>query len=75
MESLDKLNDLIKSCILPELKHDLDSIPIETEHFKTYHENLEIQLPVLYDWIQQPNDFIWNGESSERIKLEVVMII
>lgn len=74
METLGKLNDLIKSCLLPELKHDLDSIPIEREHFKAYHESLELQLPVLYDWIQQSNNLIWNSEASDTVKHEVVAI-
>lgn len=53
MESLQHVLDLIKSCLLPELKQDLDSLPIEKEHFENYNECLQLKLPILYDWIQQ----------------------
>ncbi|XP_037816135.1 uncharacterized protein LOC119606653 [Lucilia sericata] len=73
MDSLDKIKNLLDSCLLPQLKHDLDSIPIEREHFTTYHDCLELQLPLLYDWIQQqPNNFVWTDEEScEGAKLEI----
>lgn len=70
MNSLENLNDLIKSCLLPELKTDLDSIPIEKEHFKAYHECLQLQLPLLYDWIQQRPDV-----EDVGLKQEVVLFI
>ncbi|KAI8115236.1 hypothetical protein CVS40_12515 [Lucilia cuprina] len=71
MDSLDKIKNLLDSCLLPQLQHDLDSIPIEREHFTTYHECLELQLPLLYDWIQQqPNIFVWNDE-EKGAKLEI----
>ncbi|XP_065360861.1 uncharacterized protein LOC135954594 [Calliphora vicina] len=72
MDSLEKISDLLKSCLLPELQLDLDSIPIEREHFKTYHDGLKIQLPLLYDWIQQqPNNLVWNDEATEITKQEI----
>lgn len=72
MDSLDEIKDLIKSCLLPELQKDLDSIPIEKDNFKSYHELLAIQLPLLYDYIQQqPKKFVWSGDPNDRTKQEV----
>lgn len=74
MEPLEHIRDLIKSCFLPELRQDLDSIPIEREHFKNYHECLQLQLPILYDWIQQQqqNNCLEDiGDDGNQIKQEV----
>lgn len=74
MESLEHIRDLIKSCFLSELRQDLDSIPIEREHFKQYHECLQVQLPILYDWIQQQqqNHCLEDiGDVGNQIKQEV----
>lgn len=50
---IEMVKELLQTCLLPQLREDLDSIPIGKEHFKSYHECLQIQLPLLYDWIQQ----------------------
>ncbi|XP_023300482.2 uncharacterized protein LOC111682719 [Lucilia cuprina] len=77
MDLLDKIKNLLDSCLLPQLQHDLDSIPIEREHFTTYHECLELQLPLLYDWIQQqPNIFVWNDEGANlEIKTKLIVLL
>lgn len=64
------IQDLIRSCTLPELKADLDSVPIESQHFKEYRQVLEHQLPNLYDFVQQNETWIW--DSRERENLEVI---
>ncbi|KAM7361238.1 uncharacterized protein ACRADG_010705 [Cochliomyia hominivorax] len=67
MDSLNKIRELINSCLLPQLKYDFDSIPIERDLFKDYHEYLRIQLPLLYDWIQQhPSSFTFAGIASDE---------
>ncbi|XP_011291590.1 uncharacterized protein LOC101888183 [Musca domestica] len=68
--TLSKAQDLIQSCMLPQLREDLDNIPIEPEHFKSYHECLRIQLPLLYDWIEQVKP--WDGcpEKNEEVDLQ-----
>lgn len=71
MDSCENIQALIKSCLLPNLSHDLDSIAIEKEQFKIYHEHLQLQLPILYDWIQQQPDNCLKG--AEKTQLEVVV--
>uniref|UniRef100_A0A1I8QDE9 Uncharacterized protein n=1 Tax=Stomoxys calcitrans TaxID=35570 RepID=A0A1I8QDE9_STOCA len=68
------VNNLIKSSLLPELKQDLDSIPIEKEHFKSYHDCLQVQLAILYDWVQQEQPRLWTitDETNESVNLKEI---
>ncbi|XP_073816554.1 uncharacterized protein isoform X2 [Musca autumnalis] len=73
--SLDKTQDLIQSCMLPELKEDLDNIPIEREHFKSYHECLRIQLPVLYDWVEQAKPWDCQDETNQEVQAKLITLL
>ncbi|XP_075148536.1 uncharacterized protein LOC142222330 [Haematobia irritans] len=74
------VKDLLNSCFLPKLKEDLDNIPIEKGHFKSYHDCLEVQLPILYDWIQQTQPMRWSFldeeyDSVERKEIQANLIL
>lgn len=68
-EHLKYLKDLISSCFLPALKEDLDNMPISSEDFGSYRNVLEIQLPILYDLLQQNRDWIFGREGQESYEV------
>ncbi|XP_028899019.2 uncharacterized protein LOC105216768 isoform X2 [Zeugodacus cucurbitae] len=74
-ENLKYLQELVSSCFLPALKEDLDNVPLNSEHFGSYRQALEIQLPVLYDLLQQNRHWIFSREVQESYELFANVII
>lgn len=74
-EHLKYLKDLISSCFLPALKEDLDNMPISSEDFGSYRNVLEIQLPILYDLLQQNREWIFGREGQESYEVFANVVI
>ncbi|XP_011213481.3 uncharacterized protein LOC105233192 [Bactrocera dorsalis] len=74
-EHLKYLKELISSCFLPALKEDLDNVPLSSEHFGSYRNALEIQLPILYDLLQKNRHWIFGGEDQESYEVFANVII
>lgn len=69
VERLKYLKELVSSCFLPALKEDLDNMPLSSEHFSSYRKVLEIQLPILYDLLQQNQNWIFRTEDQESYEV------
>uniref|UniRef100_A0A1A9V3E3 Uncharacterized protein n=1 Tax=Glossina austeni TaxID=7395 RepID=A0A1A9V3E3_GLOAU len=65
------IKDLIKSCLLPELKEDFDSALINKECFKSYYECLMIQLPGLFDWMHEQEKWLFSSKESDEEKQDI----
>ncbi|XP_055850307.1 uncharacterized protein LOC129914885 [Episyrphus balteatus] len=69
--------DLIKSSSVPELTIDLDNTPIESDNFDEYRKILDIQLPMLFDFIQQNEELLLSKEYNDdilEIKAKLLML-
>lgn len=75
VERLKYLKELVSSCFLPALKEDLDNMPLSSEHFSSYRKVLEIQLPILYDLLQQNQNWIFRTEDQESYEVFANVII
>uniref|UniRef100_A0A1B0FB07 Uncharacterized protein n=1 Tax=Glossina morsitans morsitans TaxID=37546 RepID=A0A1B0FB07_GLOMM len=65
------IKDLIKSCLLPELKENFDSALINKEYFKSYYECLMIQLPVLFDWMREQGIWLFSSKENDQEKQDI----
>uniref|UniRef100_A0A1A9W7Y6 Uncharacterized protein n=1 Tax=Glossina brevipalpis TaxID=37001 RepID=A0A1A9W7Y6_9MUSC len=76
----DVIKDLINDCLLPELEENFDSVLIDKEHFKSYHERLLLQLPILYDWMQEEQQ-LWlfsskeNDKEKQEIQAQIIILL
>ncbi|XP_017489092.1 PREDICTED: uncharacterized protein LOC108377345 [Rhagoletis zephyria] len=59
------LKHLSDSCFVPVLKQDLDDVPLQSDHFNEYRNVLELQLPILYDLLQQKQEWIFGSDEPE----------
>ncbi|XP_054725801.1 uncharacterized protein LOC129235788 [Anastrepha obliqua] len=62
------LQDLIASSFVPALKNDLDDTPLQSEQFNEYRKYLELQVPILYDLLQQKQQWIFESEEQEAFE-------
>lgn len=69
--------DLIKSSSVPVLKIELDNTPLEPENFDEYRKVLNVQLPLLFDFIQQSEEILHSKEYNDdvlEIKAKLLML-
>ncbi|XP_055903769.1 uncharacterized protein LOC129939685 [Eupeodes corollae] len=59
--------DLIKSSSVPDLTVDLDNTPIDSENFDEYRKLLEVQLPLLFDFIHQNEELLLAKDYNEDV--------
>jgi len=59
------ISDLVKLCMLPALKQDLDEVQLLPAHFESYHSLLRQELPRLYDLLQQHEEILSNTAYHE----------
>lgn len=63
-DKLKYLGDLLKSSLLPELVQDIGIEPIESKHFDTFRQSLEVTLVQVFDIIHHNEDILYNTEKE-----------
>ncbi|XP_017000307.2 uncharacterized protein [Drosophila takahashii] len=66
--------ELVQFYMLPELKEDLDSIPLEASQFESYHSLLIQDLPKLYDLVQEFLQKSGDG-GHEEMRVNLLLLI
>uniref|UniRef100_A0A6P4F3T8 Uncharacterized protein LOC108046673 n=1 Tax=Drosophila rhopaloa TaxID=1041015 RepID=A0A6P4F3T8_DRORH len=66
--------ELVQFYMLPELKDDLDNIQLEASQFESYHSLLMVDLPKLYDLVQE---FLQKtGDTGhEELRVKLLLLI
>ncbi|XP_017034201.1 uncharacterized protein [Drosophila kikkawai] len=66
--------ELVQFYMLPELKEDLDSVPLAASQFESYHSLLIQDLPKLYDLVQE---FLQKsgGAGHEELKVKLLLLL
>ncbi|KAL9898852.1 uncharacterized protein ACN427_006800 isoform 2-T2 [Glossina fuscipes fuscipes] len=67
----ESIKDLIQNCLLPELKENFDSALINKECFKSYHECLLVQLPVIFDWMHEQEKWLFSSKENDHEKQDI----
>ncbi|XP_067616574.1 uncharacterized protein [Eurosta solidaginis] len=62
---LQQINELINACFVSQLKEDVDEVTPERENFDGYRKALEMQLPLLFDLLQQNKNSIFECKDQE----------
>lgn len=68
------ISDLVKLCMLPALKQDLDEVQLLPAHFESYHSLLRQELPRLYDLLQQHEEILSNTAYHE-LHAQLVLLL
>ncbi|KAH8232429.1 hypothetical protein KR032_006420, partial [Drosophila birchii] len=64
--------EVVQFYMLPELKEDLDSVPLAASQFEDYHSLLVQDLPKLYDLVQE---FLQKSDEAGHVELRVKLLL